>query len=242
MNVAIVSGVSRGLGEAIAFALLARGFHVLGIGRSSAARLRGERYRFVAIDLGNVDAIDGVLEAPFEALASLQPAMACLVNNAATPGPVGVAGKLSAADVASSLMVNLAAPAVLVNLFCRVFQQATGNRRIVNVSSGAAVNAIPGIGVYSSAKSGLEMLTQVVAAEQGKDGIRCISLRPGIIDTAMQAFVRAQRDDVLPSVGMFKGFHESGQLVAPDTAAGKIVDKVVLGPIEQGRAYSYQDL
>ena len=242
MKAAIVTGVSRGLGEAMAALLLAEGFHVLGVGRTSAARLRGERYRFVEVELANVAAIDAALQEPFEALASLAPQTACLINNAATPEPVGVAGKMQATEVARSLAVNLAAPTVLVNLFCRVFRRSESDGRIVNISSGAAANAIPGIGVYSSAKAGLEMLTQVVAAEQGSEGIRCIAMRPGIIDTGMQVFVRSQREDVLPSVGMFKDFHSSGQLVAPDTAAAKIVQKAVLGAIEQGRTYSYQDL
>ena len=71
---------------------------------------------------------------------------------------------------------------------------------------------------------------------------RAISVRPGVIDTGMQAFVRAQSSDVLPSVGLFRGFHESGQLVAPEVVAEKIADKLVLGEIEQGRTYNYREL
>jgi hypothetical protein len=55
-------------------------------------------------------------------------------------------------------------------------------------------------------------------------------------------FVRAQSSDVLPSVELFRGFHESGQLVAPEVAAAKIADKLVLGEIEQGRTYNYREL
>src|SRR5437660_12479515 len=51
INAAIVTGVSRGLGEALAAALLARGFEVLGVGRVSSMKLRGERYRFAECDL-----------------------------------------------------------------------------------------------------------------------------------------------------------------------------------------------
>jgi benzil reductase ((S)-benzoin forming) len=242
MNVGIVTGVSRGLGEAIASALLARGAHVLGVGRKSASRLGGERYRFVELDLANVDAIDVALEAPFRELARERPALAVLVNNAATAGPIGVAGTLAAREAATSLAINLAAPIAVGNLFCRVFGAVPGDRRVVNVSSGAAVRPIPGGGLYSIAKAGLEMLTHAIAAEQGSNGIRAVSLRPGIIDTGMQAFMRAQPEEALPSAGMFKGFHASGQLVAPDIAAAKIVQKIVLGPVEQGRTYSYAEL
>jgi benzil reductase ((S)-benzoin forming) len=96
--------------------------------------------------------------------------------------------------------------------------------------------------MYCVAKAGLEMLSRSLAAEQGDDGIRVVSLRPGIIDTDMQLFQRSQPEDVLPTVGMFKDFYASGRLVAPDVAAAKIVDKVIVGPVEQGRQYSYADL
>jgi NAD(P)-dependent dehydrogenase (short-subunit alcohol dehydrogenase family) len=242
MDVAIVTGVSRGLGEAIAAALLADGVSVLGVGRASAARLSGDRYRFIAVDFASVDAIDATLDAPFSELAQAHPAHACLVNNAATAEPVGTVGSLTAAVIAASLAVNLAAPAAIADVFCRRFGALAGERRIVNVSSGAAVRAIPGAGLYSVAKAGLEMLTQAIAAEQGAEGIRCVTLRPGILDTPMQAFMRAQPQARVPSVDMFKGFHAGGQLVAPDVAAAKIVRRIVRGPIEQGRTYSYAEL
>ena len=92
------------------------------------------------------------------------------------------------------------------------------------------------------AKAGLEMLTSAIAAEQPGSGLRAISIRPGIIDTPMQAFMRSQPVERLPSVGMFQGFHENRQLVPPDVAAAKIVDRLVVGPIENGRTYNYADL
>ena len=52
MHAAIVTGVSRGLGAALAAALLERDFVVLGVGRGSHPRLTGERYRFVRFELG----------------------------------------------------------------------------------------------------------------------------------------------------------------------------------------------
>jgi len=101
---------------------------------------------------------------------------------------------------------------------------------------------LPGSATYCAAKAGLEMLTRTLAAEQGADGIRVVTLRPGIIDTGMQAFMRSQSDAVLPAVEMFRRFHAQGQLVAPDVAAAKIVDRIIIGPVEQGRQYSYAEL
>ena len=242
MQAAMITGVSRGLGEALAAELLARGWNVLGVGRKSGARLAGARYRFVELDLADVGKIDATLSAPITDIRSSHPASVVCINNAAIAGPVGVGGRLTAHDIASSLAINLAAPGAIANLFCRVFADGVEDRRIVNISSGAAQTVLPGSAMYCAAKAGLEMLTRALAAEQGANGVRVVTLRPGILDTDMQAFMRSQPEDVLPVTGLFKGFHERRQLVAPNVAATKIVDKIVLARIEQGRTYSYADL
>jgi benzil reductase ((S)-benzoin forming) len=242
MHAAIITGISRGLGASLAAALLGRGFTVLGIGRASSPALAGERFRFVRFDLADAAGVDEVLAPELAALAATAPASVCLLNNAATAGPVGILGSLNASDVAMALAVNLAAVVALSNLFCRTFADASQPRRIINVSSGAAQTALPGESLYCVAKAGMEMLTRALAIEQTAPTFQAISVRPGIIDTDMQRFARSQPRDVLPCVDMFREFHSQGRLVAPDVVAAKIVDKLVLGAIEHGRTYSYQEL
>ncbi len=241
-QVAIVTGVSRGLGEFLAAALLDRGYDVIGIGRSSAARLAGRRYAFVHCDFADIAGIDSALEPSFRSIAASGPRSVCLINNAATAEPVGVLGALDASEIAHSLGVNLVGPVVVANLFCRVFTDEATERRIINVSSGAAQSGIAGGGTYSIAKAGLEMLTKQLVADLRTPTLRAITVRPGIIDTGMQVLMRTQPDAVLPSAAMFREFHESGQLVAPAEAAAKIVAKLVLADVEQGRTYTYKEL
>ena len=241
MHAAIITGVSRGLGRALAAALLERGFTVLGIGRSSAEELRGN-YEFARFDLAQAGDADAALTRAFAQLASRKPDSVCLINNAAIAGPVGTLGRLDAREVAASLAVNLAAVVTLANLFCRIFDGAALPRRIINVSSGAAQNALSGESVYCVAKAGMEMLTRTLAAECKDASFRAISVRPGVIDTDMQTFARSQSPDILPSAELFKGFHRDGRLVPPDVVAAKIADKLVLGEVEHGRTYSYQEL
>ena len=242
MKAAIVTGVSRGLGEALAAALLARGFAVTGIGRSSAERLAGEHYRFVRCDLAQVDAIEPALAPVLGEIAASRPRSVCLINNAAIAGPVGALGTLDAAAIAESLAVNLVAPLALVNLYCRAFSDGAAQSLVINVSSGAAQSPLGGSGPYSIAKAGLEMLTRQIAADQTAPGFRAISVRPGIIDTGMQAYMRSLPREKYANVGMFREFHASGQLVPPDVVAAKIVDRLVLGEVENGRSYTYKDL
>jgi NAD(P)-dependent dehydrogenase (short-subunit alcohol dehydrogenase family) len=240
-HAAIVTGVSRGLGAALAGELLERGFTVLGIGRVSNTTLTGDRYRFVEFDLVEAAHIETMAPA-FEELKERRPASVCLVNNAATVRPVGTLGRLAAEEIGSALSVNLAAVVALANLFCHVFDDAALPRRVINVSSGAAEHALPGEGLYSVAKAGLEMLTRVLAAEQQAPTFRAITVRPGVIDTEMQVFARSQPPDVLPIVELFKGYHREGRLVPPSVVASKIVARLVVGDVENGRTYSYAEL
>ena len=242
LRAAIVTGVSRGLGEALAHALLERGYHVVGVGRTSAFRLAGPFYRFAQAELAQADRIDAMLEAPFTELAARRPEYVCLINNAAVGTPVGIHGRMASDAIAESLAINLAAPAALCNLFCRVFADDAVERRIINVSSGAASNAMPAMSGYCVAKAGLEMLTRVLATEKQGERFRAITIRPGVIDTGMQEQMRSQPKEVLPGVALFEGFHKGGQLVPPDTTAGVIVEKLVVAPVEHGRTYTYQEL
>jgi benzil reductase ((S)-benzoin forming) len=242
VKTAIVTGVSRGLGESLARMLVASGFAVTGIGRTSPPTLGGPHYRFVACDLADTAAIDAALTPAFRAIAGTRPEFVCLINNAAVAGPVGTIGSLDGDALGPSIAANLVAPIAIANLFCRVFAEKAQARRIINVSSGAAESPLAGGGLYSIAKAGLEMLTRQLAAEHDAATFRAITIRPGVIDTGMQTFMRTQPSQILPSVELFKGFHRDQRLVAPDTVAGKIIDKLVLGEVEQGRTYNYREL
>ena len=242
MHTAIVTGVSRGLGEALANALLQRGYVVLGVGRASSARLAGPNYRFVECDLAEPARVADALREPFSKLAASRPEYVCLINNAAVGTPIGVFGTLDATEISRSLAVNLSAPFALANLFCQVFADRFIPRRIINVSSGAASNTMPGVSGYCVAKAGLEMLTRSLAAEEQGDLFRAITVRPGVIDTGMQEFMRSQPKEALPVVALFEGFHADGKLVLPDITAAVIVEKLVVDQVEHGLTYTYQEL
>ena len=241
MHAAIVTGVSRGLGEALAAAMLARGFAVLGVGRTASPRLKGKLYHHAACDLAQPALLAAAVTPPLRRLAAGKPTTVTLINNAAVATPTGLVGHLDAAAIASALATNTAAPVVMADLFCRSFPDDTVERRIINISSGAAQTAIAGSAVYSMSKAALEMLTRSIAAECSTPRFRCISVRPGIFDTGMQAYMRSRDPAEFPSVGLFRGFKENGLLKDPADVAARIVEKLVQGPIENGRTYSHTD-
>lgn len=242
MHAAIVTGVSRGLGEALAAALKERGCTVLGIGRHASARLKGARYRHAACDLSHPALIAAAVLPALRDLAAEKPSAVTLINNAAVAAPVGLIGRLDAAEIEATIATNIAAPLVMADLFCRAFPDATLPRRIVNVSSGAAQTAVAGSAVYCMSKSALEMLTRALVADHAGTSLECVTLRPGIFETAMQQFMRSRDPAQFPSVGLFRGFKEQGLLKDPVDVAQRIVAKLVLGPVENGRLYVHTDL
>jgi len=242
MRAAIVTGVSRGLGEALALSLLERGFAVLGVGKTESGRLSGKLYQHASCDLSHPTLIAAAVTPGLRQLAARKPMAVTLINNAAVPTPTGLFGHLDAAEIATAFEVNVAAPMVMADLFFRSFGDDAFERRIINVSSGAAQTALAGSAAYGMSKAALEMLTRSIAAECTSPRFHCISVRPGIFDTGMQAYLRSRDEREFPSVGLFRGFKENGLLKDPAEVAAKIVDKLVLGRIENGRTYTHVDL
>src|SRR5665213_1962661 len=241
-GVAFVTGVSRGLGEALAARLLGAGWSVTGIGRSASARLAHPRFTWLAADLADVVASTRAVQAAMRAAALPAPARALLINNAAVAEPVARLGQLADAGLCASLAVNLVAPVALANAFCGAFDDARIERRIIHVSSGLAARAIAGASLYSIAKCAMEMLTRALTADHPEPSFCAITLRPGIIDTDMQMTIRSQPPASLPDVGMFKDFHESGKLVSAAEVAEAVHATLVARGVTPGATFNYAEL
>jgi NAD(P)-dependent dehydrogenase (short-subunit alcohol dehydrogenase family) len=242
MHAVIITGVSRGLGEALAVALQDSGAMVVGVGRTASPKLAGPRFRHVQCDLADPTAIAAGLAPALRKLAESKPSAVTLINNAAVASPVGLVGHLDAAAVEAAFATNVTAPVVVADLFCRAFPQSTPPRRIVNISSGAAQSAIAGSTTYCMSKAALEMLTRALVADHAATGLECITLRPGIFETGMQQFMRSRDPVEFPSVGLFRGFKENGLLKDPADVASAIVRKLIAAPVENGRTYTHVDL
>jgi benzil reductase ((S)-benzoin forming) len=95
-------------------------------------------------------------------------------------------------------------------------------RRVVNISSGAGRRPISGWSAYCAAKAGLDMASRVAALEAETRGqaVEVASLAPGVIDTGMQATVRAASAEDFADVERFRAMKAEGALrPAADVAA-----------------------
>jgi benzil reductase ((S)-benzoin forming) len=227
---AIVTGTSSGIGAAVARQLVDRGWTVVGVSRRPA-EIVNVRYAHVTFDLANVGALSRDL-AP-----ALAPPLTAqrwdrvgLVNNAARADLLQPLERVDPSDLLDMLALNTVAPIWLMGFITRTVPR-DATVRIVNVSTGAAVTAFPGLTAYATSKAGLRMAGQVFAAEldatAGKSAAvpdtALLSFQPGIVDTPMQTAARSLDPAAFPSAQMFRDFHARGLLVPPDAPAAEIV-------------------
>lgn len=222
---ALVTGHSRGLGEAIAAELLGRGIPVLGVSRTGNQRLavlHPDLLREVALDLSDAVAVERWLGGNALEAACHGWEQVLLVNNAGTLQPMGPLPRQPPGAVARAVMLNVAAPLALSAALVRATPD-TVERRILHVSSGAGRHPYPGWAVYCASKAALDHHARAVAAD-GVPGLSICSLAPGVIATAMQAEIRASALEDFPLRERFEAMHREGVLLDPRGVAGRVVD------------------
>jgi 3-oxoacyl-[acyl-carrier protein] reductase len=170
----IVTGASKGIGRAAAKRLVADGWHVIGIARSTPVDFPGE---FVACDLSNTVAT----EALARQLAA-RPEVVGIVNSAGAARH-DVFGAVDPGDFAAMLDINLRpalqlAQAILPNM------QSARFGRIVNVTS-LVTRGLPFRTSYAASKSALESLTRTIAIEQAAREITSNAVAPGPTETEL---------------------------------------------------------
>jgi NAD(P)-dependent dehydrogenase (short-subunit alcohol dehydrogenase family) len=238
---AIVTGHTRGLGAAVAEELLERGIPVLGLARAGNPGLAG---RFpallteVPIDLADSTALSRWLASGAFGRFAADAHCLLLVNNAGTVAPIGIAGTLGAGAIAAAVALNAAAPLILADAAAAL---AECERRILHVSSGAARTAYPGWNVYCATKAALDHHARAVAAE-GIAGLRIASIAPGVVDTDMQAEIRAVADERFPLRGRFVALKAQGQLTRPADAARTLVADLLGGAFGNDPVADLRDL
>ncbi|OWT65705.1 SDR family NAD(P)-dependent oxidoreductase [Candidimonas nitroreducens] len=224
---AIITGASRGLGLALAQGLLQAGTGVLTLARSHNAELEaqavqaGGSLRQIQVDLADAAAAQRCAAQ----LADCLPRDAqryLLINNAGSVDPVrSAAGLDDAAAIGAALTLNVASVMLLSAAFLSATRGLDAQRRVVNISSGAGRNPVPGWAVYCATKAAVDRYTQVAAAEN--PDARFASLAPGVIDTAMQGHIRDSDPADFPGLARFVDMHAGGQLAAPAAVAAKIL-------------------
>jgi NAD(P)-dependent dehydrogenase (short-subunit alcohol dehydrogenase family) len=229
-TVAIVTGASRGLGQALALGLLRPDTLLVTVSRHLNNDLAAQAARSgCTLQQHQADLADPLIaqQLATKIMESL-PATAkryLLINNAGTVSPVGLGSGLnSAAAICAAFSVNVTSVMLLTAAFLTYVPAQGTDRRILNISSGAGRSATPGWGVYCATKAALDRYSQVIDAEQ--HGVRIASIAPGVIDTTMQEKIRASDPRQFPGRPRFISLYAQGQLTSPKAVAAQLLHYV----------------
>ena len=245
----IRTGASRGLGKAVADSFCYENFVLHLISRSDMGTLKKEMSRTAGsvftyrADLSNAKSAEDAMEEVFDNVKD--PEFLALVNNAAVLDPIGPLGMLNNLKLTDLINTNLTAPIILMNEFIREASDFDTEKRVVNISSGAARKPYYGWSAYCASKAGLDLASQVAAREQeeikGDRGVKVVSLSPGIVNTDMQALIRKQPRVHFLYVGKFSEYFKSGALKEPEEIAEKIKELLFLDFFPNGEVLDIRD-
>jgi len=239
----LITGTSRGIGEALAQKLLEEGHTVLGVSRNRSGALESTKYYHLSFDLSATAQISQIMVKVNEIVDNQNFAIVCLVSNASAVEPIGPIEKCSTTDIESHVKIGLIAPMLLTSMFIRSFTNKKIRKKVVFVSSGAAFTPLADESVYCGSKAGINMFAQCVGLEQkNKDyGFEVISIGPGMVDTDMQLAVRSKTSDEFAMADFFKHASEDGKLQEPRLVAEKIY-RILENKYEQGKYVSVNEV
>ncbi|MFP7494866.1 SDR family NAD(P)-dependent oxidoreductase [Terribacillus saccharophilus] len=249
MKTAVVTGASRGLGEAIAKQLMDKGIQVVGVARKDSAvlpsykGLKDAGYTYQYGDLQDTAESAITFEKLAASIFSKADDTVILVNNAGVVGPIATADAYSLDELEAHLAINLTAPMLACSIFLKYAKKYNKPLVIVNVTSGAAERSVHGWSAYSTSKAGLNRYTETVALEEAEAGTGNIAIayNPGIMDTDMQADIRSSEPENFQEVQKFKDYVTNNSLRDPMFVAGVLAGILTGEHIESGKIYAVKD-
>jgi len=199
----LITGISSGIGAALARAALARGDRVVGTARSArgAAAFEaagGERATALVADIGDPAQI-----APLARAALGAGPIDILVNNAGQ-SLFGAVEEVGLDEARALFDVNLFGPWALTRALLPHFR-ARGAGTIVQMSSGCGINGVAGLSAYCASKFALEGLTEALAQEVAAFGIGVMLVEPGAIATRFISHGTREAATRLPDYAFLSG-------------------------------------
>jgi len=223
-NVAIITGASRGLGRASAIEMGKEGASLVIISRtlpeieatSRTIEKVGGNVLSLKVDISRSTDVEEAVDKAQSHFGKID----ILMNNAAVIGPVRPLFEVDEGDWNICMDINLKGTFLFSKaVIPYMIRQKKG--KIINVTSGLGVMAMPLFGGYSIAKAGVIHLTKLLAEELKAHNIQVNGLDPGVMDTRMQEELRNLGPEVLGDkiYAEFSGFKEKGLLKPPERVA-----------------------
>ncbi|OAM87389.1 oxidoreductase [Termitidicoccus mucosus] len=184
MKKVVITGVTRGLGRALAEELITRGHLVIGCGRGAEGIIDLRFAHAAPHDFSVVDVTEPVkVELWAERVLGMHGAPDLLINNAALMNDPAPLWEVPAEKFSRLIDVNIKGTANVIRAFAPAMVKA-GRGVIVNYSSGWGRSVDAKVAPYCASKWAIEGLTRALA-EELPEGMAAVSLNPGVIDTDM---------------------------------------------------------
>jgi NAD(P)-dependent dehydrogenase (short-subunit alcohol dehydrogenase family) len=217
MNTALITGVSSGIGHALAQEYLRRGWQVFGVSRRTPNGLTDQsNFFFESLELTHSAQVASVLGNLLLDVDHLN----LVVLNAGTIGQFDDLANVSLDDLKHVMDVNLwANKSVLDQLVASVSRVD----QVVAISSGASINGNRGWAGYSISKAALNMLIKLYSREH--PATHFCSFAPGVIDTALlDKICSLPSDKRFPALDNLRAKRNTPEVPSPDEAAATLVD------------------
>ena len=212
---AVITGASRGLGAALAENFAARGMRLALCSRSDPALAPGEDVLAERVDVRDEKAVDAFAVRVEERFGEID----ILINNAGVLAPIKPLRDLQVDEFRDHIDINLTGLFLCTRAYVRHLHRRGGEGVLINFSSGAAWRGYAGWTAYCAGKSGVARLTECVQLEEEANGLRAYAVAPGVIDTDMQAQIRACTPEVFPELERFLEMKRDGTFNTPSFVA-----------------------
>ncbi len=220
-QVAVITGASRGLGAGIANRLAERGFH---LGLCSRTRPpeppRANRVLCETVNVTDHAALEAFAQSVTDEIGPID----LWINNAGVLDPIGPLRDAPTEQLQAHVATNLLGTMWGTQIFAKLVHNRKEPGTLINISSGAARSIYEGWATYGATKAGVEQLTQIVAAEEQAAGLRAYAVAQGVIDTDMQALIRATPRDRFTNVDRFIELKASNAYNSPAWVADRLIE------------------
>jgi len=217
-NLYIITGTTRGLGEAF-FQLLNKNNIIITINRDNII-YNNDNTINICMDLSNVTSthlqnFENILSKKL--LRNIKKVV--FINNAFRMGELSRINELQNFDIENSIQVNLVSSILLLKSFITKTMEYNIEKKILNISSGAAKYPIFGWSIYCTTKSAMEMFINAIPLEY--PSYTCFNIDPGVMNTQMQVHIREYKEG--KNNEYFKKLHNNNELKETIFVANKVI-------------------
>lgn len=224
-RVAVITGASRGLGAGLAESFAQQGLALGLCSRGAPALPDGEAVLGTRLDVSDGPAVEAFAQAVVARFGRID----LWINNAGILDPIAPLRDISSEQFARQLHVNVLGVVHGTQSFARHVRGRPGGGVLVNISSGAARSAYAGWSAYCATKAAVDRLTECVAIEEEDAGLRAHAVAPGVIDTDMQAAIRATSEEAFPLRDKFVQMKRDEAFSTPQWVARHLLE-LAFGP------------